>query len=552
MQRAKNENRTTRNKRLLWRFIAVVFSMLIFVAPSFSELRPEIGARALGMAGAFTGSAVDPMAALWNPAGLAKLQDKSITYDISQGAFSLIYPIDRVGTFGINIFDLDEERFLFRNPHNPIGVFKIGYNQLMFSYARGIGQRFMFGANIGCNRAPYRDSVWKPNYDLGIITQLKPDLSIGARIIDIAGTNIQHSNGETLKLRQQVTVGVAWHPHKYLNLNTDFDSAKWKLRFGTETDIRGISPRAGLITNLSQLDDFFGWTLGLSVNLWNKQLNYAYINDKDTEYKHFLSVGFQFGSLRTQPSLIPAPIPHPSENDSELLDSIRTFEPRPTDTDARPVISPAKKPTTSILDRTTKPDEPSIPQISVPPITPPHLTSPQNGTPEKPEKNKLVDVEDDSLSSLVERLAKQHGLELQFVLAVMRIESSLNPNAISNSGAVGLMQLMPGTARDLGLKVPAYKNIKKPKIDRRIDERFDPKKNVVAGTEYLRQMLNKYDGNYVLALSAYNAGPGKVVKTVPEIRQTERHVGKVLNYYYEYKNSPLLMQEALSKLDTGF
>jgi len=550
MQRAKNENRTTRDKKLLWHFISVVFCMLIFVAPSFSELRPEIGARALGMAGAFTGNAADPMAALWNPAGLAKLQDKSITYDISQGAFSLIYPIDRVGTFGINIFDLDEERFLFRkNPHNPIGVFKIGYNQLMFSYARGIGQRVMFGANIGYNRAPYRDSLWKFNYDVGIITQLKPELSIGARIIDIAGTDIPHSKGETLELKQQITVGVAWQPHEYLNLNGDFDTAKLKLRFGTETDIKGISPRAGLITNLSQLDDFFGWTLGLSINLRDKQLNYAYINDKDTAYKHFLSVGFKFGSLRARPSSISEPIPHPSENDRELLDGIQTFEPRLTDTqEARPII-PSKKPPISIPDRTMKPDEPFFPTISVPPITPSPLPSPQNGIPEEPEKDRLVDVEDDTLSFLVERLAKKHGLELPFILAVMRIESSFNPNAVSNSGAVGLMQLMPDTARDLGLKVPAYKNIKKPNKNPRVDERFDTKKNIVAGTEYLRQMLNKYDGNYVLALSAYNAGPGKVVKTVPEIRQTERHVGKVLNYYYEYKNSPQLMRDALRKLD---
>jgi len=529
--------------------------MLIVVAPSFSELRPEIGVRALGMAGAFTANEADPTAALWNPAGLAKLEYKNITYDISQGVISFAYPINRVGTFGVNIIDLDGKRFIRENPHNPIGVFKIGYNQIMLSYAKGIGQHFMFGANVGYNRAPYRGSLWKPNYDFGIITKLSPNLSFGARITDIAKTDIPNSEGETLKtFRQNVIVGAAWKPHEYLNLNGDFDAARWKIRFGTETEIKGISPRAGLIANLSQADNFFGWTLGLSINWLNKQLNYAYISDKDIDYRHFLSVGFQFGALKGgRPYSIPEPIPHPAENDRKLLDSISTFELQPTSAqDARPVVSPAQRPTNPISNkgRTPKPDEPILPEISAPPITPSALPPLQDGMLEKSDENGLVDSPDNSLGFLLERLARQHNLELPFVLAVIRIESNFNPNAISSSGAVGLMQLMPDTARELGLKVPAYKNIKKPNRNPRVDERFDPKKNIAGGIAYLRQMIDKYDGNYVLALSAYNAGPGRVIKTVPEIRQTERHVGKVLNYYYEYKNSPQLMQEVLKKLDS--
>ena len=543
-----------RDEKLLWYFTSVVFFMLIVVAPSFSALRPEIGVRALGMAGAFTANEADPTAALWNPAGLAKLQYKHITYDISQGAISVVYPINRIGTLGINILDLDEKRFLRENPNNPIGVFKIGYNQIMLSYARGIGQRFTFGANIGYNRAPYRRSLWKPNYDFGIITTLSPDLSLGARITDIARTDIPNSRGETLKtFRQNVIVGAAWKPLKYLHLNGDFDTAKWKIKFGTETEIKGISPRAGLITNLNQSDGFFGWTLGLSVNWLNKQVNYAYINDTDIAYKHFLSLGFQFGSLRGGlPSSIPEPIPHPAENDRELLDSIATFELQPTSAqEARPLIPPAPKPTKPMLDkdRTPRAEDPILPEISVPPITPSSLPPPQDDNFEKPDKNRLVDSMDNCVGFLLEKLVQKHNLELPFVLAVMRIESNFNPNAISSSGAVGLMQLMPDTARGLGLKVPAYKNIKKPNKNPRLDERFDPKKNITAGMVYLRQMVDKYDENYVLALSAYNAGPGRVIKTVPEIRQTERHVGKVLNYYYEYKNSPQLMQEVLKRLD---
>ncbi|MCH8294971.1 lytic transglycosylase domain-containing protein, partial [Candidatus Poribacteria bacterium] len=105
------------------------------------------------------------------------------------------------------------------------------------------------------------------------------------------------------------------------------------------------------------------------------------------------------------------------------------------------------------------------------------------------------------------------------------------------------------TARELGLKVPEYKNIRQPNLDPQVDERFHPRLNLEAGVKYLNAMLKRYDGNYVLAVAAYNAGPGNVQKNVPLIRETERHVGKVLNHYYQYKLDTALRDADLQKLD---
>jgi len=153
-----------------------------------------------------------------------------------------------------------------------------------------------------------------------------------------------------------------------------------------------------------------------------------------------------------------------------------------------------------------------------------------------------------TIGRLVQDMSEQYKIELPLMLALMKIESNFKPDAISKTGAVGLMQLVSGTARDLGLKVPKYRDERRPNMDPNVDERFDPAKSVRCGAKYLRDMLDKYDGNYVLAVAAYNAGPGKVSKSVPLIRETERHANKVLNHYFRYKNSPETQTEALQVL----
>lgn len=114
--------------------------------------------------------------------------------------------------------------------------------------------------------------------------------------------------------------------------------------------------------------------------------------------------------------------------------------------------------------------------------------------------------------TLFEQAARRYGLDPGLLWAVARAESGLNPRAVSPAGAVGLMQLMPSTARELGVSDP-----------------FDPAQNVDAGARYLRQQLERF-GDIRLALAAYNAGPGAVQRHggVPPYRETQAYVERVL------------------------
>lgn len=114
---------------------------------------------------------------------------------------------------------------------------------------------------------------------------------------------------------------------------------------------------------------------------------------------------------------------------------------------------------------------------------------------------------------LVQEYAGRHGLRPDLVRAVIQVESAFNPRATSPKGAMGLMQLMPATARELGV-VNAY----------------DPADNIRGGTAYLRQLLDRYDGDEVLALAAYNAGFNAVDRhggRVPPYSETRDYVRKV-------------------------
>jgi Transglycosylase SLT domain/Domain of unknown function (DUF4124) len=120
---------------------------------------------------------------------------------------------------------------------------------------------------------------------------------------------------------------------------------------------------------------------------------------------------------------------------------------------------------------------------------------------------------------LVLEYAKKHGLEVALVKAVIAVESAYDPQAISPKGAVGLMQLIPGTAARYG-----------------VTRRMEPKDNISGGTRYLRDLLDMFNGNLQLALAGYNAGEGAVIRykhTIPPFPETQSYV-KLVMQFQEY------------------
>lgn len=121
-----------------------------------------------------------------------------------------------------------------------------------------------------------------------------------------------------------------------------------------------------------------------------------------------------------------------------------------------------------------------------------------------------------NISKLILQSAQKYGVDPKLVDAVARTESNYRPDAVSEAGAVGVMQLMPETAASLGVR-----------------NMYDPRENIEGGTKYIKQLLTSFDGDVSKAVAAYNAGPQAVknYEGVPPYRETKDYVRKVLDIY---------------------
>jgi soluble lytic murein transglycosylase-like protein len=130
------------------------------------------------------------------------------------------------------------------------------------------------------------------------------------------------------------------------------------------------------------------------------------------------------------------------------------------------------------------------------------------------------------LSQLLDRAGSEHNIDAELLASVVHAESAGNPHAVSGTGARGLMQLMPGTASELGVK-----------------DAFAPADNVEGGTKYLDALLTRYHDNVALALAAYNAGPAAVdrYRGVPPFRETRAYVSRVIREFNRRKLAALAM-----------
>jgi len=144
--------------------------------------------------------------------------------------------------------------------------------------------------------------------------------------------------------------------------------------------------------------------------------------------------------------------------------------------------------------------------VTVPAYSAPKAEAVRSTRPTAADRARLYD-------DLISEHSRTHGVRAELIRAVMQVESGFNPYALSPKGAMGLMQLMPSTAKQY-----------------RVTNAFNPTENVRAGVAYLRELLDRYQNNEELALAAYNAGPGAVDRhgqMVPPYRETQSYVAQI-------------------------
>ena len=139
-------------------------------------------------------------------------------------------------------------------------------------------------------------------------------------------------------------------------------------------------------------------------------------------------------------------------------------------------------------------------------------------TSNRPLESNITDLYDHVISEA----SHTHGVSFSLLKALIKTESDFNPRAVSSAGARGLMQLMPENIKTLKINNP-----------------FDPRENIMGGTQYLKQLIDRFNGKLPLALAAYNAGPGVVEKyqRIPPFKETENFVKQVMKYYSFFNKS---------------